>query len=416
MTIFRSFIFIFLLSFAATLHAQNKAVFIIVDGIPADVLEKTPTPVIDEIAREGGYTRAWLGGEKDGYSESPTISAVGYNTLLTGTWSNKHNVWGNEIEEPNYHYKTIFRIAKEANPNLKTAVFSTWLDNRTRLIGEGLPGNGNIRLDYTFDGFENDTVAFPHQGRKYIFDIDEHVSKETGRYIRENGPDLSWVYLEYTDDIGHMYGDSPEMTAAVKAADVQIGRVWEAVKERVRKTGENWMIVVTTDHGRDAETGKDHGGQSDRERTIWIATNYKAVNTHFSENPAMVDILPSILRHMDIQIPPKTEEELDGVPFVGKVSVSNFKAEQLKKDSKMIRLSWKPIEPEGEAEIWVSTTNRFKQGSSDHYQLIGKTNVSKGEFIFDFSHMKSEFYKIFVKAPYNRQNIWLILSGSAASE
>lgn len=409
MKLVKNSICVFLLAAAATLHAQNKAVFIIVDGIPADILEKTTTPAIDGIAQEGGYTRAWLGGEKGGYSESPTISAVGYNTLLTGTWSNKHNVWGNGIEEPNYHYKTIFRIAEEANPNLKTAVFSTWLDNRTKLIGEGLPENGNIRIDYAFDGFENDTVAFPHQGRNYIFDIDEHVSKEAGRYICENGPDLSWVYLEYTDDIGHMYGDSPEMTAAVKAADVQVGRVWEAVKERVRKTGENWMIVVTTDHGRDAETGKDHGGQSDRERTIWIATNYMAVNAHFSENPAMVDIFPSILRFINIQIPSETEEELDGVPFVGKVSISNFKAEQPKKDSNMIRLSWESLDPEGEAEILVSTTNRFEEGGSDHYQVIGKTNVSKGEFMFDFSQMKSKFYKILIKAPYNQQNIWLVL-------
>lgn len=403
-----NFIFILLLIFTATLQAQNKAVFIIVDGIPADVLEKTATPAINEISREGGYTRAWLGGEKGGYSESPTISAVGYNTLLTGTWSNKHNVWGNGIEEPNYHYQTIFRIAEEANPELKTAVFSTWLDNRTKLIGEGLPENGNIRLDYAFDGFENDTVTFPHQRRKYIFDIDEHVSKEAGHYIRENGPDLSWVYLEYTDDIGHMYGDSPEMTEAVKAADVQVGRVWEAVKERMRKTGENWMIVVTTDHGRDAEAGKDHGGQSDRERTIWIATNYKSLNAHFRQNPAMVDILPSILRFMNIQMPPKAEEEIDGVPFIGKVSISNLRAEPSKTNNQAIRLSWKVLDPEGETEIRISTTNHFKEGVSDHYQLIGKTNTDKGEFTVDISEMKSGFYKILVKAPYNWQNQWVV--------
>jgi hypothetical protein len=181
--------------------------------------------------------------------------------------------------------------------------------------------------------------------------------------------------------------------------------VWMGMNVRCK----NWMIVVTTDHGRDAETGKDHGGQSDRERTIWIATNYTAVNAHFSENPAMVDIFPSILRFINIQIPAETEEELDGVPFVGKVSISNFKAEQPKKDSNMIRLSWESLDPEGEAEISVSTTNRFEEGGSDHYQVIGKTNVSKGEFIFDFSQMKSKFYKILIKAPDNQQNFWLVL-------
>src|SRR5215217_4057533 len=82
----------------------NKAVFIIVDGIPADVIEKIKKPALDEIARAGGYTRAYVGGEKGQYSETPTISAVGYNSLLTGTWVNKHNVFDNDIKDPNYHY------------------------------------------------------------------------------------------------------------------------------------------------------------------------------------------------------------------------------------------------------------------------------------------------------------------------
>jgi hypothetical protein len=125
--------------------AQRKAVFIILDGISADALEKTKTPFIDEISATGGYTRAYTGGVKETYNESPTISAPGYNHILTGTWSNKHNVWDNDIREPNYNYHNIFRIAEDHDPNLKTAIFSTWLDNRTKLIGDGLPQAGNIK-------------------------------------------------------------------------------------------------------------------------------------------------------------------------------------------------------------------------------------------------------------------------------
>src|SRR4051794_8697433 len=73
---------------------EKKVLFVIVDGIPADVLERVNTPSIDQISSDGGYARAYLGGERGGYSETPTISAVGYNSLLTGTWANKHNVWG----------------------------------------------------------------------------------------------------------------------------------------------------------------------------------------------------------------------------------------------------------------------------------------------------------------------------------
>src|SRR5690606_15118888 len=138
------------LTFSAVASAQKKAVFIILDGISADVLEKESTLVLDEIAAVGGYTRAYQGGNKDTYNESPTISAPGYNNILTGTWSNKHNVRDNKIAAPNYHYWNIFRIAKTVNPKLKTAIFSTWLDNRTKLVGEDLPEAGNFKFDYAF--------------------------------------------------------------------------------------------------------------------------------------------------------------------------------------------------------------------------------------------------------------------------
>lgn len=154
-----------LLAFFLTphLHAQErKTVFIILDGIPGPQLEVTPTPNLDQISQHGGYAAAYVGGQRGGYSETPTISAVGYNSLLTGTWVNKHNVKDNNIRHPNYYYWTIFRHFKTNYPNKKTAVYSTWLDNRTKLVGENLPETGSLQLDYHFDGFEMDTVRFPH--------------------------------------------------------------------------------------------------------------------------------------------------------------------------------------------------------------------------------------------------------------
>jgi predicted AlkP superfamily pyrophosphatase or phosphodiesterase len=396
---------ILFLVFFSFCEAQRKAVFIILDGISADVVEKMETPVLREIAAHGGYTRAYVGGEKGGYSQSPTVSAVGYNHLLTGTWSNKHNVWDNDIKAPNYNYWNIFRIAEKANPALKTAIFSSWTDNRTRLAGEGLPEAGSLRLDYSFDGFELDEKRFPHtKDRKFMLAIDEHVSAEAGRYITTNGPDLSWVYLEFTDDMGHMYGDGPEYHDAIRKADVQVGKIWNAIQERQQKYGEQWMIVVTTDHGRDAQTGKDHGGQTDRERTTWISTNVKDLNQRFKQNPAVTDIMPSIMRFMNIEIPQATKEELDGVPFIGALSVSDLKA---KREGDTIVLTWNVINPEGQAEILLSVTNNFKEGKTDNYVSLGKTEISKGKYVADISKYGSVFYKLRVKAPANEVNTWV---------
>jgi len=296
----------------------HKAVFILLDGIPADVIERVPTPVLDEIAAAGGYTRAYVGGERGGPTETPTISAPGYMSLLTATWANKHNVRGNSNQSPNYAYWNIFRIVETVDPSRRTALFSTWLDNRTVLVGEGRPDAGVFTLDHAVDGFERDTVAFPHDPKsQYIRAIDERVSTEAAAHIATKGPDLSWVYLQHTDDMGHAHGDSEAFFDAVRQADARVGRIWEAVKQR-QLLGENWMIVVTTDHGRDELTGKGHGRQSTRERTTWIVTNQPRLDARFTNGtPAIVDIAPSILQHMRIAVPAEVAQNMDGVSFLG---------------------------------------------------------------------------------------------------
>jgi predicted AlkP superfamily pyrophosphatase or phosphodiesterase len=294
-----------------------KAIFIIVDGIPADVIERADTPHMDKIADVGGYTRAYVGGVVSGRSQSPTVSAVGYNSLITGTWANKHNVYDNDINDPDYRYWDIFRIAKNHDPSLQTAIFSTWLENRTRLVGDGLAEAGGHKLDYHFDGFEHDTERFPHDPlRTYIRNIDELVSNETARYVEEIGPDLSWVYLEFTDDVGHALGDSPQQMEAVSIMDGNVGKIWNAVRNRQKSHDEDWLVVVTTDHGRDPVTGKDHGGQSERERTTWIVTNSRNLNEHFDNMPAVVDILPSIVNHLELEMPQEIRQQLDGRSFI----------------------------------------------------------------------------------------------------
>ena len=108
------FVSIIILCCTQIIMAQKvkKVLFVIVDGIPTDVIKKVNTPSLDAIAKVGGFTESYVGGEKGGISQSPTISAVGYNSLLTGTWANKHNVWDNNIAAPNYHYWTIFRFLR----------------------------------------------------------------------------------------------------------------------------------------------------------------------------------------------------------------------------------------------------------------------------------------------------------------
>lgn len=383
-----------------------KAIFIIVDGIPADVIEKLQPPCLMEISKTGGFTRAFQGGHKGTYDQTPTISAPGYTNVITGVWGNKHNVWDNDIADPNYNYWNIFRIAEKTNPSLKTAVFSTWTDNRTKLVGEGLQEAGAIKLDYSFDGLELDTVTYPHdKAAGYILKIDEAVVADAARVVKEMGPDLSWVYLEYTDDMGHRFGDSEQFHNAILGADKQIRKIWDAITLREQTLNEDWLIVVTTDHGRSANTGKDHGGQSDRERATWIVANSKNLNEHFKQTPGAVDILPSVCNHLGIKIPEEVRNELDGTPFVGQLEFSDLKA--VKSGGKIV-VEWKSyVKDDRKLELYITAANRYKMGDKDEYIKVGEVPVRQQKFPVSFT-TDSKLLKIVIKTPNQAANTWLI--------
>ena len=393
-----------LLAGAASAQTR-KAVFIIVDGVPADMIERLHTPAIDEIAARGAYARAYTGGEVGGYSQTPTISAIGYTNLLTATWMNKHNVDGNSDLKPNYNYWTIFRIAKEQPKEFRTALYSSWTDNRTVLLGEGKPETGHLKIDFVCDGYELDTVRFPKREKELqIFDIDEHVAREAARGIANDAPDLSWVYLWYTDDAGHFEGNGAFFDEYVVKADRQIGQIWEAVRYREEHFGEEWMVVVTTDHGR-TEDGHGHGGQSARERTTWVATN-RPVNSHFhSPGLAITDIAPSICRFMGFDVPRDVLWEQDGMPFIGQVDIACMGSMPYDDD---IILTWECLNPGAEVTVWGAADNLFRTGGKDRWIELGRVPASDECYRVEGARMPDTgFFKFVLSTPSNHLNRWV---------
>lgn len=387
---------------------KQKSVFIIVDGISADILESTETPNIDRIIADGSYALGWLGGIKGAYSESPTISAVGYSHIITGVWSNKHNVYNNDIEEPNYNYWNIFRQFKHQYPEKSVAIYSSWLDNRLKLVGEGIPEAGNIYIDIHHDGFELDTLAFPHE-YGYIQRIDEHVANLAASSIKEDAPYLSWVYLWYPDETGHFYGETEEHINSIKIADEQIGKIYDAVRYRMENYDEEWLFIVTTDHGRRLPDGRDHGGQSDRERKIWFVVNQPEMNQVFREGfPPVTSIYPTIADHLGLYITPEHQKELDGLPLIGAVSISDPNV-SYQVDNNIIDIEWIPWDEEGDVHIHVALTNNFSSGENDEYMHVKTVPLSAKSTSIDVSEMPSQFYKIALVAPYNTVNRWIVL-------
>ena len=377
----------------------KKAVYIIIDGVPADQIERLHTPAIFDIASRGAYGRAYTGGEIGGYSQTATISAIGYTNLLTST------VGGNSDLKPNYNYWTIFRIAKEQPKEYKTAIYSSWTDNRTVLIGEGKKETNNLKIDYVKDGYDLDTVRFPKKEKDlHIFDIDEQISKDAAEGIRKEAPDLSWVYLWYTDDAGHIAGNGAFFDEYVRKADNQVARIWEAVKYREANFDEEWMVVVTTDHGR-GENGHGHGGQSWRERTTWISTNIP-VNSHFTKGSlAITDIAPSICRYMGFEIPQAVLWEQDGMSFIGQTDI--YDLQTLPYDN-TVELSWKSYTGNAPVTVYAASANKFREGGKDEWTKLAELPAGVKSYTVDLQVLPaSQFYKFVVVSPGNHLNRWL---------
>jgi len=391
----------------------RKVVFIIADGIPADVLQKANLPTLKQLIAAGSYLPAHVGGDLGAYTQTPTISAPGYMDLLTGTWGYKHNVWDNDVKAPNYHYPSIFRLLKEQQPKKRIGIFSTWLDNRTKLLGEGRPDAGNLHFDYHADGYELDTVAFRHDKQSlYTHAIDDKVVAEAAQCLRTQAPDLSWIYLEHTDDVGHRYGDSPQQQQALGYLDAQLAQVQAAIQYRTQRYPEDWLLVLTTDHGRDAATGRGHGGQSARERATWLVLTTKDLNAYARRSTpvAIVDVLPTVARFLQLPLPQATQRELDGVSLLGPVSLAE---PQLTAGPDSLRLRWTALGSKTEkVKVWATATNNFKTGGTDTYTLLGTVPLGRQRAAFSRAAHPAPFYKIVLEGEHNTLNRWLMPAGA----
>lgn len=231
---------------------KKHVVFIGVDGAQYDQI----LVVAPGMLAGFDILESYMGGTVDTRTEQPTLSGPGWSTLLTGVWANEHGITTNNGSPIRARVDSLFERINQAGLGEQASIVN-WPD-----INEGHFSRETGRLsDPSIVDYQSADIS------------DDQVIARGVRLIEGPAPVFTFLHLDDVDVVGHAEGFSKEYTAELRDAGRQIRQIRAAVADReAENPDEDWMIIVSTDHGREA-SGFNHGGQSNGERQTFIASD-----------------------------------------------------------------------------------------------------------------------------------------------
>lgn len=269
------------------------------DGVRHDLLPELDLPTLTSVA-ESGFLVGTMMPEA---SEAKTVTAPGWSTNLTGVWPAKHGITANTAM-PNHFdsYPHLLQRFLDDQPDRQTlACVCAAMLGSTKGPGPIL-GTGVTTLIF------HDVRTHPLGpiGR------DPMVAEDARYQLAHRDYGLSFVYFASTDKTAHLSGTGEDYRAAITQEDAWTGQLIDAVRGRPTFDQEDWLVVITTDHGHRDEGG--HGGNTWQERQSFVAMSRLEGELGFAP-PEMrnVDLAPTVLTHLGVEVSP--DWDLDGAPL-----------------------------------------------------------------------------------------------------
>ncbi len=274
----------------------KKALIVGIDGCRFDAIQAADTPHLDQLIRHGAVSRETLIlGER--YKRNDTVSGPGWSSILTGVWADKHGVQDNKFVEPHFDkFPHFFHRLKSFSPQAMTASIVDWKPIHEHIVSAA------------------DVATTVPEGVLYLTG-DEQITREGARLLAESDPTAAFVYLGQVDETGHKFGFHPSVDAycqAVERVDGHLGKLLGTIKDRKSFGREDWLIVVTSDHGG---KGTSHGGgHNDPEvlHSFLIVSGESATRGTIESPVYLVDVAPTVLAHLGVPLAAKWQ--LDGKP------------------------------------------------------------------------------------------------------
>jgi arylsulfatase A-like enzyme len=272
-----------------------KVILIGIDGVRPDVLAEVPTPNLDALAATGTFTARTR-------TTTPSVSGPSWSSMLTGVWPEKHGVTDNEFGGRNYdEWPGFLTRIEQLRPELETFAVVDWVP-LMQLEGGSTAVGPEVDRGELLDGYELGWA-----------EADTRATALTVEHLTQSDPDALFVYLGNPDETSHQTGSiGEEYRDAIALSDQHVGRIIDAIRARPSYESENWLVIVSTDHGRTADGG--HGGDSPVEMTTFILVSGPAAAVGAGDRDSfIVDVSITALAHLGIEIDP--EWGLDGRPF-----------------------------------------------------------------------------------------------------
>lgn len=273
-----------------------KVLLIGIDGVRPDVLAEVATPHIDALVQEGWYTA-------EARTTNPSVSGPSWSSMLTGVWPEKHGVTDNSFTGRDYAtYPSFLTRVEAARPELATFAALDWIPLAELLDDPGPVLPAVIDVREVVNGYDLGWA-----------EADGEIAARAARHLSEADPDAMFVYFGNPDETSHRHASiGAEYRDAIALSDSQVGMVVDAMRARPTYADEDWLVLISTDHGRRADGG--HGGDSPEEMIIFILASGPATAGWPPPGPAfIVDVAVTALAHLGIEIDPAWG--LDGVPL-----------------------------------------------------------------------------------------------------
>ena len=242
---------------------EKKAVIIGYDGCRADILaEKKENGAVSYLLSKGASNNlTYCGGVNyPAKNTQDTSTAPGWCSIVTGVWADEHGITGNGITKE-IEPKTLMTSLIEDGTIDSASFITKWKghftnDNSTYIDEKAYCEENNINVEFELRKDKSDI----HTGA-----MAEITSADCSDFV--------FIIYEDTDSAGHDFGfsfNNPVYKDGFNTEDAYGYEVIKAIEARETYETEDWLIIVTSDHGG---VGTGHGGASIQERMTFIVMN-----------------------------------------------------------------------------------------------------------------------------------------------